>query len=263
MYGRGANSIAEQIGSTYEEAQDIINTFYREFSKVKQWIDETEKNAKINGFVEDLWGRRRRLPDIQLPKYSIKYKGSTNDFNPLIGSRGLVNNESTNCINKYQNLLQSVKSRKQYESIKNSALKENVFITDNGGFISRAERQCVNARIQGGAASMSKRAMIGIYNDSVMKQLGFKLLIMVHDELIGECPLENLEKAKERLAYWMQEAGKPECSLPMKTDVAEFDHWYIDECASSIKEHFNGNIEECFRNNPEFTKEQIEKFLIT
>ena len=261
MYGRGAHSIAEQIGSTYEEAQEIIDTFYKEFPAVKKWIDKTESDAYKNGYVEDLWGRRRRLPDIQLDRYTFKFNHETVDFNPLLFSKGIVKNTNKELIEKYKLQLEKAKYRTEVEKIKADALKNDITIINNGGFISRAQRQCVNARIQGGAASMSKRAMISLYNDPVMNELGFKLLIMVHDELIGECPIENLDAVKERLAYWMQEAGKPECSLPMKTDVAEFDHWYIDECKSTICEHYSmETIDNAMMAYPEFSKEQFIKF---
>lgn len=54
MYGRGAASIAEQIHSSVEEAQKIIDEFFTGFPKVKDWIDDTQASAKRVGYVEDL-----------------------------------------------------------------------------------------------------------------------------------------------------------------------------------------------------------------
>ena len=54
MYGRGVASIAEQIHGTVEEAQEIIDNFYNEFPKVKQWMDDSVAFAKKNGYVTDL-----------------------------------------------------------------------------------------------------------------------------------------------------------------------------------------------------------------
>ena len=238
MYGRGANSIAEQIGSSVEEAQRIVDDFYSSFPKVKEWVTLTESNAKKFGYVQDLWGRRRRLPDIQLNPYEIKFKDDSLcvDFNPLLFSSGI--NSNNNILQQYKQKLDNVKSWKDKSAIIADAKKAGITIKDNGGFISRAERQCVNARIQGGAASMSKRAMIALYNDPEMKALGFKLLIMVHDELIGECPLENIDKVSKKLAYWMSEAGKPEVSIPMKCDVVIFNRWYEDEYTAMLKKEY-------------------------
>ena len=57
---------------------------------------------------------------------------------------------------EYENKLSKIKGRKQYDAIKNEALGNGIEIINNGGFISQAQRQCVNARIQGSAASMTK-----------------------------------------------------------------------------------------------------------
>ena len=89
---------------------------------------------------------------------------------------------------------------------------------------------------------MSKRAMIALYNDPEVKALGFRLLIMVHDELIGECPIENLDKVSQKLSYWMGEAGKPEVSIPMKCDVVSFNRWYEDEYSVMLKEELDQKI---------------------
>lgn len=152
MYGRGVASIAEQIGGSVKDAQKIVDDFYTSFPKVKKWMDETQSFAKTQGYVEDLWGRRRRLPDIQLPKFQVNFKDkstSTIDFNPLLGSKGLVNSGKSTILTSYLQRAQDCKSRKQVDALKLEALKDNVDLRDNGGFISQAERQCVNARIQG------------------------------------------------------------------------------------------------------------------
>ena len=70
-YGRGAASVGEQIGKSKEEAQAIIDKFFKAFPKVEEWINTTHKNAYKLGYVEDVAGRRRRLPDILLPKYEF------------------------------------------------------------------------------------------------------------------------------------------------------------------------------------------------
>jgi hypothetical protein len=75
--------------------QKIIDDFYKEFPKVKRWMDETNTNAKTFGYVEDFWGRRRRLPDILLPKYTIEDKNNKNiTFNPILGCLGKYNPEN-------------------------------------------------------------------------------------------------------------------------------------------------------------------------
>ena len=84
----------------------------------------------------------------------------------------------------------------------------------------------VNARIQGSAADMSKLAMIKIGNDKRLKELGFRLLIPVHDELIAECPEENAKECVERFSQLMSEAPGEKFSIPIKCDVEVTRCWY-------------------------------------
>lgn len=247
LYGRGVASIAEQINSTVEEAQDITNKFFKEFPKIKKWIDESELFAKTNGYVEDFWGRRRRLPDIQLPRFTIRYKDEENinnlgDFNPFIGCKNRTN--SSNLINKYKADLDKAKSRKQIEDIKLKADKDGIEIINNGGFISAAQRQCVNARIQGSAATMTKMAMVRIFRDKRLKDLGFKLLIGVHDELIGECLIENAEEATKLFTEDMRLCGEESLKLPFKVDADLSFNWYFNELCSIIKKLYLENLSE-------------------
>lgn len=247
MYGRGVNSIAEQIHGTVEQAQKIVDDFYSSFPKVKDWIDTTQKEAHKTGYVEDLWGRRRRLPDIQLPKYAIKdiSENKQSNFNPFIicDDRKIDNPK----IKTYKEKLDKVRNRKEYEIIKQQALKEGIEIHDNTGFIAQAERQCVNARIQGSAASMTKKAMINLYNNKRLKELGFKLLIGVHDELIGECPLENREEVANLLTTVMKTAAEDVCEVPFKCDAELSTCWYLPQYTAEI----HAQYEELLKSKPE------------
>ena len=262
MYGRGVASIAEQIGGTIQEAQKIVDDFYTSFPKVKNWITETSEHAHEYGFVEDLWGRRRRLPDIQLPKYDIKLKDNSNNsninFNPLLGSQSIVQVQKDSRIIKYEKLLKSCRNRKEFNNLKEQAAIEGVILRDNGGFISQAERQCVNARVQGGAATMSKKAMIKVYQDEELRNLGFKLLIAVHDELIGECPKENANKVADRLCDLMKSAALPECTVPFKCDPTIEKVWYYTDYCDVVKEHYEDYIKEGLPESDAFEKICIE-----
>ena len=230
MYGRGAAAIAEQTGSSVEEAQKIINNFYNGFPKVKEWVKRTEEEAKKTGYVEDFWGRRRRLPDLLLPKYTVKLQNASNvlDFNPLFNTKGLVSSIKDSRIDKYTNLINNARGYKDRDAVKVEALKDGVVITDNGAFISQAERQCVNARIQGSASTMTKIAMKKIYSDAKLNELNFKLLITVHDELIGECPVENADEVSKRLSYIMSTCIKEYTDMPFKCDTETEPCWYLN-----------------------------------
>jgi len=239
MYGMSVPAIAESLNCSTKEASDIRSSFFNQFPKVSKWINETQAFAKENGYVEDIWGRRRRLPDIQRPRYEVKSKNKFSTFNPLIGSSGVNYTINNTLIEKYLLELDKCKNANDFNIIKSKAEKDNLTIYNNTGFVSQAERQCVNARIQGGAASMSKRAMIDVYNNKELKDLGFRLLIAVHDELIGECPEENKERCKELLSNIMINSAKPEVNVPMKCDADYFKSWYADVYSSELEKEYN------------------------
>lgn len=78
------------------------------------------------------------------------------------------------------------------------------------------------------SADMTKKAMIAINNDNLLKEWDFHLLLQVHDEVIGECPIENANKCAERLSYLMIESAKEKISVPMKCDAEITKVWYGD-----------------------------------
>ena len=264
MYGRGTKSIAESLNCSFEEANDIKNGFFKEFPNVDKWITQTQEDAHINGYVEDIWGRRRRLPDLLREKYEVTYKNSVTTFNPLIGGTGKYNPNNEGVITTYKTKLHNAKYKSEIDNIKKEASQAGISIKDNSGFIAQAERQCVNARIQGGAASMSKRAMINVYNNEELKELGFKLLIAVHDELIGECPIENAERVKELLSQEMIDSALPEVTVPMKCDTDSFPAWYYDVYQAEIKKEFdsiNHDFNVLCENHTECTPDQLKNIV--
>ena len=271
MYGRGAPSIAEQIHSTVEEAQQIINDFYKQFPKVKEWTEKTEKDAKVTGYVEDLWGRRRRLPDILLPKYTVKSTKTNTEFNPILYTLGKVNDSSAALVESYKKKLSKVKSRNDYQKIQQEAERDGIYIVDNGAFISQAERQCVNARIQGGAASMTKVCMRKVFDDDELNRLGAKLVLQIHDEVIVECPKQNAEAVMSRLTYVMKTSVADKVQVPFKCDGYIVNCWYEDDFGDILKQELQKLIdsgtskEESFskllKEHSELTSEQLTQLL--
>ena len=271
MYGRGAASIAEQIHSTVEEAQQIINDFYKQFPKVKEWTEKTEKDAKVTGYVEDLWGRRRRLPDILLPKYTVKSTKASTEFNPILYTLGKVNNSSAALVESYKKKLSKVKSRNDYQKIQQEAERDGIYIVDNGAFISQAERQCVNARIQGGAASMTKVCMRKVFDDEELNRLGAKLVLQIHDEVIVECPKQNAEAVMSRLTYVMKTSVADKVQVPFKCDGYIVNCWYEDDFGDILKQELQKLIEsgtskeesfsKLLKEHSELTSEQLTQLL--
>ena len=75
---------------------------------------------------------------------------------------------------------------------------------------------------------MTKLAQIELYNNKELRDLGFRMLIPVHDEVIAECPVENVKRCAELMSECMKHAGRDLC-VPLSCDVALFYNWYGEE----------------------------------
>ena len=228
MYGRGVNSIAEQMNITKEEAQQVINDFYKQFPRVKEFVEFAQENARTYGFVETAWGRKRRLPNMQLDPIEITVENPNliSTFNPLDFSSTENTEVSDEVYYKYLKKMNRAYGREAKEKVKQEAQAEGYKIVDNGGYIADAQRQCVNSIIQGSAADMTKIAMIKIHNNKRLQELGYKLIIPVHDEVLGVCPRENAKEVREILEYIMVHVVDGKFEIPMKTDIECTYRWY-------------------------------------
>jgi DNA polymerase-1 len=128
-YGGGAGKLANTTGITFEEAKEIIDNYYKQFSGITEWKRQVVASGRSKGYVTTMSGRRRRLPEL-----------TSND-----------------------DMLRS-----------------------------RAERQAVNAVVQGSAADICKEAMLNIHE--LLKGTGATLLVQVHDELVVAVPEEIIEE---------------------------------------------------------------------
>lgn len=232
MYGRGVPSIAEQMKISTQEAQKIIDDFYAEFPKVKEFVDFAQTFARDYGFVETAWGRKRRLSDMQLPPIEIKpcIKSYSDNFDPFAfdATESIPQDDYVPdaVYRKYYTLLNRARGRQQQQKVKELAEQEGYTIKDNRGFIEDAKRQCVNSIIQGSAADMTKLTMIKIFNDEELNKLGYKLIIPVHDEVLGICPRENAKAVRDRLEYIMVHIVDGKFKIPMKCDIEVTERWY-------------------------------------
>lgn len=257
LYGRGAASVGEQIGKSREEAQEIIDKFFNAFPAVHKWINSTIENAHKFGYVEDIAGRRRRLPDIQLPKYTVTSSANTQSiiFNPIFECKEKVNDNAEKLIKSYEKELTVAKYKKDIDAIKARAEKDNISIKDNTGFIAQAERQAVNSRVQGGAATITKAALIEIFNDERLRNIGAYLVNTVHDEILLEAPEQHAEEAQKYLVEDMINAAKTLVTdVPQKCDPYMVSCWYLDEFFVTVENEFTHMLDEGLTDIEAFEK---------
>jgi DNA polymerase-1 len=87
----------------------------------------------------------------------------------------------------------------------------------------RAEREATNSPIQGTAADIIKRAMLGLPQALQEAGLAARMLLQVHDELVFECLEEELPATSKVARRVMQEAFK--LKVPLKTDAKAGRNW--------------------------------------
>jgi DNA polymerase-1 len=150
IYGQGAFGLAENLNIPRREAQELIENYFKEYSAIKNYMDESKAFARDNGYVKTLLGRKRWLRDIT---------------------------------------------------------------SNNATVRSFAERNAINAPIQGSAADMIKVAMINIDHELRKLQLKSKMLLQVHDELVFDVFKPELEIVKTVVEKLMREA------LPLEVPV--------------------------------------------
>ena len=133
IYGVSAFGLSNQTNLSRSESKDLIESYFKAYPQLKNYISNQINFARENGYVETILGRRRYLKDI-------------NSRNPIV----------------------------------------------RGG----AERNAVNAPVQGSAADIIKIAMIRISDKIKLNNFKSKMLVQVHDELIFEIYKPELQKMK-------------------------------------------------------------------
>jgi DNA polymerase-1 len=160
IYGVSAFGLAAQLGISRTEAKEIIDQYFVEFPKVKTFMDQSITDARDNGYVETVLGRRRYLRDI---------------------------------------------------------LSANM---NERGF---AERNAINAPIQGSAADMIKVAMIQIQDFLEKENLKSKMILTVHDELVFDAHKDEVDFLKVQINKIMCEAM--DLGVAMETGIGVGENW--------------------------------------
>jgi len=160
IYGVSAFGLSNQTNLSRSESKDLIDTYYKKYSKLKTFISKQISLARSNGYVETLSGRKRYLRNIN-------------------SSNGLIR--------------------------------------------SAAERNAVNAPIQGTAADIIKIAMINIFNKFSEAKLKSKMLLQVHDELVFDVFNDEIELVKSIIKQEMENAFT--LKVPLTIDMDQGNNW--------------------------------------
>lgn len=86
-----------------------------------------------------------------------------------------------------------------------------------------AERNAINAPIQGSAADLIKIAMINIHREMQAQKMQSKMILQVHDELVFDALISEKEQLKAIIAHGMKTAIKTQ--VPIEIEIGEGQNW--------------------------------------
>ncbi len=259
MYGMGKKSVALKLDITTDEAEEMLDAFYNQYTGVRQAIDYSISHCKKYGFVEDIYGRKRRLPNIQLPLYETRFLDTPTKLDKSAEATLRLHLEGAGAL-----------SPEELTELRKQAAKNNIIIINNEEFIKKAERQSFNARIQGSAATLTKMIMVMVDRDPLIKKLGGRIVFQIHDELILDCPIENAEAVRDRLKAIMENSSTAVgVVLPMKCDLVMEERWGEDTMTTELqvayeelkKDGVENPVEELCKEFCNFPEESIRQII--
>ncbi len=162
-YGVTGFGLAERTGLDPKDAEAFIQTYFETYPRVKEYIDRTHEQARDQGYVETLLGRRRYFHEL-----------------------GTASRAHHN-------------ARQQ------------------------ADRMAINAPIQGTAADILKVAMNRLWRELRARGLRSRMILQVHDELVLEVPIEELDEAASLVIEMME--GAYVLDAPLKVDAKIGPNW--------------------------------------
>ncbi|MEG2210391.1 MAG: DNA polymerase I [Eubacterium sp.] len=87
IYGKQAFSLGKDLGITRNEAQTYIDLYFSRYPKVMEYMENIKEEAKMNGYVTTIWGRRRYIPEIQSRNRMLVQSGERMALNtPIQGA---------------------------------------------------------------------------------------------------------------------------------------------------------------------------------
>ena len=235
-YGMSVVTIADSLFGKDEDmsqdekvskAQEIYDAVLTAFPALRTFMLQSQKKVREVGYTETILGRRRHIPDMQLPNFEfVPMKGYVNpDVDPLdISTLGNTNAIPQRILDSLEQEFSSYKYFGQIVKRTRELAEEKIKVINNSKKIQEASRQVVNSIVQGSAAEMTKMALLKVIGNPEWKRIGGRLLTVIHDEILAEVPIAHYEEAGKILSSCMEEAGSF-LPFPINCDVTTTLRW--------------------------------------
>lgn len=161
VYGASAFRVAAELGVPQATASELMKAYLALYPGVRAYLETVIEDARANGYVQTLSGRRRYVPDVNSRVFQFRQA---------------------------------------------------------------AEREAANMPVQGTSADIIKHAMLHVDKSLKEEKLTAQMVLQVHDELLFECPADEVK----RLAPLVREAmeGAFPLDVPLKVEVKSGNNWW-------------------------------------
>jgi DNA polymerase-1 len=166
LYGQSAFGLAQVTGMTNAEAAEFIKRYHETFPSIKGYVEKTLHQARTQGYVNTLYGRKRFIPEM----HSLSH-------------------------------------------VERQAL----------------EREAINMPIQGSNADLIKIAMLRLQQALQERHMRTRMILQVHDELVFEVPVEELELARHLVRSIMESVGEGVVKVPIIVEIKVGKSWFEAE----------------------------------
>jgi len=208
-YGQKPQAFARKMGVSIDVAEHFFTEFDRQFPSFVPMVSDIQEFMRRNGYVETLFGRKRRFPDFK--RLEAEAEKSEQRLIQLYTQRKQLRNKR-------------VKSERDFRNLERIE-KEIEPLAEVRGLVGYYLRAAFNTVIQGTGADVLKKDMIAIYE--ACKKYGWFFPASIHDEVKIAVPAKDLTPETIQLVRDCM-TKSVELSVPLVTDTVIEERWMLE-----------------------------------
>jgi len=198
LYGMSQHGLAAAANMSYGEAQHFIDEYYRIRPHIKEFMEQTIRQAHEDGFVQTLFGRRRPTPDVRSNNFAVRSAAERAAANmPIQGTEADLMKLAMLAVEKRLTIMTS----------------PDLLPSETGKF-EKNEFALPERQVSSGSKS-------GLVHKNT--PLGYQIL-QIHDSIMVECPRQNAEVVSKMLVETMENIY-PQLGIKLKVDVKIGNNW--------------------------------------
>ena len=198
LYGMSQHGLAAAANMSYGEAQHFIDEYYRIRPHIKEFMEQTIRQAHEDGFVQTLFGRRRPTPYVRSNNFAVRSAAERAAANmPIQGTEADLMKLAMLAVEKRLTIMTS----------------PDLLPSETGKF-EKNEFALPERQVSSGSKS-------GLVHKNT--PLGYQIL-QIHDSIMVECPRQNAEVVSKMLVETMENIY-PQLGIKLKVDVKIGNNW--------------------------------------